>query len=230
MRRIGTVLAAFLIIVLLVVIEIVVIKSASNYEPTSEVVFAKIKIPEKCKITANMLEVKKIGLGLIHGMSLKDIRDVEGKKASMEIEAGEMILSGKLGYEGMESIEVRDKSKRLFSVEFKADQANGWWLITDQNVDIIFIPDKNQLTSGEMLGDGSPAGVEKASRIYDGNRVQKLRNIRIAALIDENGKLLKNKDRTTLPRYISFEVTDDQTDFLAYAKSNGRLEICVIPD
>ena len=230
MRRFGTVLAAFLIVVILVIIEIVIIKSASNYEPVSEVVFAKVMIPEKCEITAEMLEVKKIGIGLVHPLSLRNIRDVVGNKATMEIEAGEMILAGKLGYEGMEKIEVRDKSKRLYSVEFKGDQANGWWLITDQNVDILFVPDKNVQTSGGSKTEGSAANMEETSGIISGNRVQKLRNIRIAALIDENGKLLKNKDRTTLPRYVSFEVTDHQADFLAYAKSNGRLEICVIPD
>ena len=229
MRRFGTVIAAFLIVIILVIIEVVIIKGASNYEPVSEVVFARVRIPEKCEITAEMLEVKKIGIGLVHPLSLRNIRDAAGKRASMEIEAGEMLLAGKLGYEGMERIEVKDRNKRLYSVEFKGDQANGWWLMTDQNVDILFVPDKNAQTSaGAQINDSADADVTPG--IIGGNRVQKLRNIRIAALIDDNGKLLKNKDRTTLPRYVSFEVTDQQAEYLAYAKSNGRLEICVIPD
>ena len=229
MRRFGTVIAAFLIVIILVIIEVVIIKGASNYEPVSEVVFARVRIPEKCEITAEMLEVKKIGIGLVHPLSLRDIRDAAGKRASMEIEAGEMMLAGKLGYEGMERIEVKDRNKRLYSVEFKGDQANGWWLMTDQNVYILFVPDKNAQTSAGAENNDS-ADIEVAPGIIGGNKVQKLRNIRIAALIDDNGKLLKNKDRTTLPRYVSFEVTDQQAEYLAYAKSNGRLEICVIPD
>ena len=229
MRRFGTVIAAFLIVIILVIIEVVIIKGASNYEPVSEVVFARVRIPEKCEITAEMLEVKKIGIGLVHPLSLRNIRDAAGKRASMEIEAGEMLLAGKLGYEGMERIEVKDRNKRLYSVEFKGDQANGWWLMTDQNVYILFVPDKNAQTSAGAENNDS-ADIEVAPGIIGGNRVQKLRNIRIAALIDDNGKLLKNKDRTTLPRYVSFEVTDQQAEYLAYAKSNGRLEICVIPD
>lgn len=229
MKRLGTVLAAFLIIVALMIIEIYIIKSASNYEPAAEVVFAKTRIPEKCKITEDMLELKKVGIGLLHVKSLRNIRDVAGKTAAMEIEAGEIILTGKLGYEGMESIKVKDRNKRLFTVEFKGDQANGWWLVTDQHVDIIFVPDKNYKLSDEGKSAENP--VDEASlQIYNGNMVQKLRNIRIAALIDENGKLLKDRERATLPRYVSFEVDDAQVDFLAYAKSHGRLEICVIPD
>ena len=229
MRRFGTVIAAFLIVIILVIIEVLIIKGASNYEPVSEVVFARVRIPEKCEITAEMLEVKKMGIGLVHPLSLRDIRDAAGKRASMEIEAGEMLLAGKLGYEGMERIEVKDRNKRLYSVEFKGDQANGWWLMTDQNVDILFVPDKNAQTSAGAENNDS-ADIEVAPGIIGGNKVQKLRNIRIAALIDDNGELLKNKDRTTLPRYVSFEVTDQQAEYLAYAKSNGRLEICVIPD
>jgi len=229
MRRFGTVIAAFLIVVILVIVEVVIIKGASNYEPVSEVVFARVGIPEKSEITADMLEVKKIGIGLVHPMSLRNIRDAAGKRASMDIEAGEMMLSGKLGYEGMEIIEVKDKNKRLYSVEFKGDQANGWWLMTDQNVDILFVPGKNSQTSAGA-GNNDSADVEVSPGVIGGGRVQKLRNIRIAALIDDNGKLLKNKERNTLPRYVSFEVTDQQAEYLAYAKSNGRLEICVIPD
>lgn len=221
MRRFGTVVAAFILVVILVIVEVVIIKGASNYEPVSEVVFAKVMIPEKCEITAEMLEVKKIGIGLVHRSSLKNIVDIVGKRADMDIEAGEMILAGKLGYEGMEPIEVKDKSKRLYSVEFKGDQANGWWLVTDQNVDILYIPSKNAQTA---MND-----MEALPQDDAGSPVQKLRNIRIAALIDENGKRLEDKNRSTLPRYISFEVTEQQADFLAFAKGSGRLEICVIP-
>ena len=227
MRRLGIIAAAFLIVILLVVAEIIVIKSATNYEPLSDVVFAKVKIPERLKITADMLEVKKIGKDLAHRLSLGNIQDAVGREAGTDIEAGEMVLSSKLGYEGMEKIKVKDKSKRLFSVEFKGDQANGWWLVTDQHVDIIFVPDKNAQMSG--AGNGQQKNGDAAANTT-GGRVQKLKNIRIAALIDENGRLLKNKDRTSLPKYISFEVTDEEVDFLAYAKGGGRLEISVIPE
>lgn len=221
MRRFGTIALAFLLVIILVVVEIIIIKGASNYEPVAEVVFAKSGIPEKSEITADMLEVKKIGIRMVHRSAVRDIAEAAGKRAAMDIEAGEMMLYGKLGYEGMEPIEVKDKSKRLFSVEFKADQANGWWLVADENVDIIFVPSKNALSA--------EADSENAESNNGVNRIQKLHNIRIAALIDENGRLLDNKSRNTLPRYISFEVTEQQADFLAYAKGNGRLEICAIP-
>ncbi len=209
LRRFGAISAAFILVVILVVAEIIIIKSASNYEPQSEIVFARVRIPDGTEITADMLEVKKTGTSLVHRLSMKKIQDIAGKRAGTDIEAGEMLLSAKLDYGGMESIKVRDKNKRLYSVEFKGDQANGWRMVADQYVDVIFVPDKKEQNHGGL---------------------QKLSNIRIAALIDENGKLVENKDRAALPKYVSFEVTDEQVDFLAYAKSNGRLELCVIPE
>lgn len=213
MKRFKMLVAVALLTVILVGAEIYIIRAATSYEPVTEVVFARVKIPEDTLITGEMLEIKKVGLASVHKLSVRKSENILGKRSATDIESGEMILSSKVGSsDAMEKIKVKDKNKRLFSVEFKGDQANGWWLLTDQNVDIIFVP-------GEA---GTSEGM--------GNDVKKLENIRIAALIDERGKLLKNNDRSTLPRYISFEVTDQQAAFLAEAKSKGRLELSVIPE
>lgn len=53
--------------------------------------------------------------------------------------------------------------------------------------------------------------------------------IRVAAIISQEGKLIKNDDRYSLPKYICFEVNTEQDEMLAYAKSNGRIELSVIP-
>lgn len=234
MRRFGSILAVLILVLVLVVTEIVIIKSASKYEPQVKVVFAKTKIPEQTVITPDMLELKAVDLSFVHRMSLRSISDAASKRAGADIEAGEMILSGKLKSDEMEVIEVRDLNKKLFCVEFKADQANGWWLMTDQKVDIIYVPDQNQAAgiapdNQTVPGNEGPAAVHTDDIINVRDKIRVLEDIRIAALIDENGKLLKNSGRETLPRYASFEVTDEQAGLLAYAKSHGRLELSVNP-
>jgi hypothetical protein len=230
MRKLGSIIITLSIVVILVIIEIIIIKGASRYEPQTDIVFAKVRIPEKTLITMEMLEIKKININMAHKLALVNIKDALGRPAGMDIEAGEALLSSKLGYEGMEKIVVKDKDKRLFSVEFKGDQANGWWLMADQLVDIIYVPDtKNEQDTGResnSITDDS----QDISQIKIENKILKIKNIRIAALIDGDGKLLKNKDRNTIPKYISFEVSQEEADFLAYAKGNGRLEISLIPD
>lgn len=213
MKRIKMLAAAVLVTVLLMGVEIYIIRAATSYEPTTEVVFAKMKIPENTVVTVDMLELRKVELGMVHKLSVRSLEELDGKRTAVDIESGEMVLSSKVGSsDEMEKIRVEDKNKRLFSVEFKGDQANGWWLLTDQNVDILFVPS------------------EDGNSVNSWSGIKKLKNIRVAALIDDRGKLLKNNERSTLPRYISFEVTDEQASFLAYAKSRGRLELSVIPE
>jgi Flp pilus assembly protein CpaB len=60
--------------------------------------------------------------------------------------------------------------------------------------------------------------------------VTAVKNVRIAAVIGENGKLIKEGDRSSIPKYIAFEVSEEEAEFLAAAKGEGRLEIAVIPE
>ena len=106
----------------------------------------------------------------------------------------------------------------MFTVEFNGDQVNGWWLKEGQYVDIIFIPSEK---------------AQKVTTITDDQKtykVERVRNVRVAAIIDDKGKLVKDSEKASTPKYVSFEVNDKLDEFLAYAKGNGRLEISVIPD
>jgi len=233
MRKLNFILVTFILIIVLLGVEIIIVRNISKYEPQTNVVYARTKIPEKAVINADMLQEKKIDLSMVHSQSVRSIKELIGKKSRVDIEEGEMVLSGKLGpNDEMEQIKITDKNNRLFSVEFKGDQANGWWLMVDQYVDIIYVPNERMKT------DNAPDVTALQEQIPDSaditqwkspSAVKRLRNIRIAALIDEKGKLLKNTDRSTLPKYVSFEVNDSQDEFLAYAKSSGKLEISSIP-
>lgn len=195
--------------------EIIIIKSAAGYQPVVNVVYSKTAIPAGTEITEDMLTVKEINSGLVHKKSLGRIEEAAGKKALTDIEADEMLLSSRVKDGRMEQIKVINAGSRLFSVEFSAGQANGWWLKVGQYVDVIFVPDSRKGSSGD---------VEMEPNIV------RMRHLRIAALIDEKGNLLKNEKRETLPKYISFEVDEKQDEFLAYAKTNGRLEISAEPE
>ena len=214
MTKIKFLVVTMLIAVVLLAVEIVIVRSVSRYEPEIDVVYAKVKIPENTVIQPDMLQVRKVGIGVAHRQSMRDMGEVSGRIAKADIEEGEMILASRLDEENrMKEIRVKDMNNRLFTVEFKGDQANGWWLAADQYVDIIFVPGERVRSSG---GGDSAA-------------IQRLRNIRIAALIDERGRLVKGNEKSVVPKYVSFEVTDSQDEFLAYAKGSGRLEISVIP-
>ncbi|MGI6776688.1 MAG: Flp pilus assembly protein CpaB [Acetivibrionales bacterium] len=212
MRKFNLIIITSVLVVILLLIEILIIRTASDYQPKVNIVYAGVKIPQGTVIEQGMLVSKEVYANMAHPLSLRSIEGVLGKKAKMDIEEGEMVLEPKLtDRSGMQEVKLKDKNSRLFSVEFKADQANGWWLETGQYVDIIYVPGRNT--------DLAEPGIF----------VQRLNNIRVVALIDEKGNISKNSDQNVLPRYVCFEVSDEQDEFLAYAKNNGTLELSVIP-
>jgi Flp pilus assembly protein CpaB len=206
MRKTKFIIMTSLLVIALLITEIVIVKSVSKYEPEFTVLYAKVRIPAKTVITPEMLLERKINISLIHRQAYRNSAELTGKKVKADIEEGEMILSSRIGSpDEMQEIQVIDKSSRLYTIEFKPDQANGWWLAEGQHVDLLFIPREKT---------GTP---------------QKLYGIRIAALIDDKRRLVKANDASTIPKYISFEVTTSQYEFLADAKDKGRIELSVVP-
>lgn len=223
MKRYVWIAGAFLIVILLLAVEMTIIANTSGNEAKEKVVFAKVYIDKYTVITGDMLEIREIGTGMLHPDALKTIDTAISKRAGMDIEAGEMLLEAKLtsGEHGL--IEAEDKSKRLFSVEFGVDQANGWQLADGRYVDIIYVPNNSEQQEQQIA-----AGRDKGELAVPDN-VQVVRNIRIAGLIDDEGKLVDISESKSTPRYISFEVTEEQAVFLAYAKRSGKLELSCIP-
>lgn len=235
MRRLNLFVVSAILAAVFLLAEVAFVKNMSGYAPMETVVFAKTKISRDSFIKVDMLIEKKIDSHFAHKLSLKNNNLVVGRKAIMDIEEGEMLLTVKLGTpDEMEKIKVKNTANRLFSVELKGDQANGWWLMTGQYVDIIYVPnyrpgisDQQQTVVLKGANADKDVGNKTKSTLLN---VQKMKNIRIAALIDDKGKLLSNNQRTSLPKYISFEVSAGQDEFLAFAKTNGHLEVSVIPD
>ena len=223
MKRYAWVMSTFLIVVLLVVVEMTIITNASGYETKAEVVFAKVQIDENTVITREMLEIREISAGAVHPDALKTIEIAVLKRACVDIAAGEMLLDVKLSSSGSGLIEAEDKNKRLFSVEFKGDQANGWQLSDGQYVDLIYVPHDSAKQEQQPETEGV-AAAEPSS-----DRIKVLKNIRIAGIIGEDGKLVDISEAKGTPRYISFEVTEEQAVFLAYAKTSGKIELSCIP-
>jgi Flp pilus assembly protein CpaB len=233
MRKLNFILLTIVFAFILLVVEIILIRSASEYEPKLGIVFARTKIPEGALIKSNMLEERKISAGAVHKQSVKDPDEIIGKIARIEIEEGEMILNAKLIEAGeMEELSYVDEKSRLFTVEFEPDQVNGWRLKAGQYVDIIYIPNERAVKQDELQSQTDGVNGERKyvpAHSTGMSGIKRIRNVRIAALIDNNGNLVRDSNRTSLPKYVSFEVNDSLDEFLAYAKDNGRLEVSVIP-
>lgn len=237
MKRINRILVTGCLVVVLLIAEIVIIRTVSGYQSKTKVVFTKVNIPEGTLIKENMLEIIEVDAGIVPKSAVRNVKEVAGKEAGIDMAEKEMVMTEKLRAPGESGkIKVVNEGNRLFSVEFKSDQVNGWQISAGQYVDIIFIPDGNAglQTDGSEEGNGQFNGYEVfnnverlvSSHAFPGIKV--LKNIRIAAVINEQGELLKGNDLSGTPKIISFEVSEGQDHFLAWAKSHGRLEISLI--
>jgi Flp pilus assembly protein CpaB len=223
MRRYGWIGGTLVIVILLVVIEMTIISNASGYEAKQKVVFAARDIKKDALITEEMLEIREISSEAVHKDAVRNISDASNMYAASSICSGEMLLKSRLTAEAPDRIEALDKSKRLFCAKMEFDQANAWQLEKDQHVDIIYIPNH-----GERNEDvPEAAGVLSMYPAESG--VKLIKAVRVAGLIDEKGKPAGDGS-DEMPRYILFEVTEEQAVFLAFAKRYGRLELSSIPD
>ncbi len=223
MRRYGWVGGALVIVILLVAIEMMIISNASGYEVREKAVFAARDIDENTVITGEMLEIREIGADAVHKDAVKSIDEAVNMTAADFIHGGEQLLKGRLADKPDNTVEALDRTNRLFCVEPKSDQANAWQLTKDQYVDLIYVPNYGQQSNTPPEAAGV-VGVPPLS-----NGVRLLKHVRIAGLVDEDGNLAEEGVAKKLPKYIVLEVTEEQAIFLAFAKSNGKLELSSVP-
>lgn len=227
MKRPKTLVVAIILLVILLSVEVVVVKRASDYEPKIKAIYAKVKIPAETVITKDMLIEKEVALSLVNMKAIKDTAEAVGKIAKFDIEEMEMITNSRIAEKIEEkAIELLDKNNRLITVKFEPDQVNGWWL--NDRVDIIFIPDRTLTVAQKASNniDNTAVGEEPKTITYNSAGIVRLENIRVAGIIDENRLLVDKIENTTYrPVLVSFEVNTEQDKFLAWAKYNGKLEV-----
>lgn len=226
MSKIRTFVLTLLLAAVLLAAEIILVKNTSGNEPQGEAVYAVSKINAGTVITSEMLIVRKIGLSAMHKYSLRDTAEATGKIAYTDIEQDEMVLSTRLTEEIIpEIIRLLGENSRLISVEFEADHANAWQLETGGFVDIIYIPDK---VSTQMSGS------TQYFTQFLTEQTKRYENIRIAGLVDAQGKIIRGGDKDTgtsdskpVPRYVILEVVKGMDEEIALAKISGILELSV---
>lgn len=190
---------------ILLLCQFLILNALTNRNPSVTVYAASRNIAAGEVITEEMffdMEVSHVGTG---GNRYYDSFEICGMAAKYDIFEGEIILSERLGLprEGVEK-GLFGKNTRLFTIEFKADQANGWLLEGGDHVDIIYIANNSE-------------------------EIIRVENVKIASIINDRGGLYERGEGNALPKFISFEIDNGLDEFLAHAKGNGRLELSVIP-
>lgn len=223
MKRVHRIVLTAFIAIVLMVVQIVIIKNAAQYEPEVEVVIVNKRIPANTTITENMLIVKKFHISIVNKLAARNISDVVGMVAKVDLEVGEQILKSRLiTADTMKILPLENEVNKLFNLEIKVDQSNNF-LRVGQYVDIFFVPNSN--TNLSNLSKGSAESMIESDSMSEALKlVYKLDHIRIAAILDDRGNVINSESSSLSAKYICVEVTADTAQYLSYCKHNGKIE------
>lgn len=226
MKKTGFIFFGIVLYLLLITGTGIYIKVVSNVQATTNYVYANVDIPKNTTITADMIEARKKTISFGQKYSLISLNDAIGKVTKVDIFKDEMLLSSRLSTaDEVKELSLKNADNRKFTLKFETDQAVGWCLDVDQYVDMLFVP--NPAAQYDQKVPSEPV-TSYSTTNYDKSKIVRLEKVRIAGLVDESGQLIRDRSSSIMPKYIVFEVTEEQDSFLAWAKGNGRIELSAV--
>lgn len=174
------------------------------------VVCAKVEIPSGTKITADMLEIKKMGKLNLPANISGDTDKVVGSCADTDIQTGDMLTNAKFSENAPASI-LQD-GQMLYSVTVKnlADSLSGKL----QSGDIVRVVVTAQNTGNNAVVGGNAA------------QLQALQYVRVESVTASNGQSVENGSQTASasasnqPATVTLYVNEKQVEALAALGSN----------
>lgn len=207
-------LVIILLVAILLGIQSYLVRQASNIEAKATVFVATMDIKPNTEIKEGMFRATQRDLTDLPLDIVKSKESIVGKFASQNIYKNEELLSKDLKvYKDDFFFNLENNNNQFISIAFTADAANGWRLMKDQRVNIIYSPFQRV--------DGSE---------YQASRV--ISNVRVVDIITETLKSynINSNEDVGIPKYIIFEVDPATAEYLANVKDKGRLEISLLSE
>ncbi len=163
----------------------------------TDVVVAKSTIPERTRITAEMLEVESVLQGAVHPEAIKNMGEAVGGISRTEIIKGEQLLTARVAAEGRASLSYR-VPENLRAISLSVNEVSGvsGYISPGDKVDVLI----------------TYSDAEINSRVTTYTVVQN-------ALVLATGELTREQDSETqhLVGTITLAVTPGQAEVLAYS-------------
>ncbi|UWG98023.1 Flp pilus assembly protein CpaB [Dehalobacter sp. DCM] len=149
---------------------------------TTPVVVAKVQIPERTKITPEMVEVKNMPTEAVNPLAVKDGNSIVGRVTKVTVESQEQLLTSKLVGEADRDVELAYAVKEGYrALSIRTDDIDGvsGFLVKGDRVDLIMtidlrIQSKNEtVTTATMVAEnlevleiGLKQSPEDGSQLY----------------------------------------------------------------
>jgi pilus assembly protein CpaB len=163
---------------------------------TAPVVVAKLRIPPRTVMTADMVDIKQVRIEDKHPNAYSAVNDVVGKTTKQSITAGEQVLSTKFfgGREESGLAFIIPEGMRAVSVQVSELSASGGMIVPGDHVDVIAIAHASLEKGTEVSPDGRTVTFGEISKA-----TLALQNVEVLAI----GQELRGTEEATTPAVVS---------------------------
>ena len=163
---------------------------------TAPVVVAKLRIPPRTVMTAEMVDIKQVRKEDKHPNAYSSVNEVVGKTTKQSITAGEDVLSTKFFGDREESglAFIIPEGMRAVSVSVSELSASGGMIVPGDHVDIIAIGHASLEKGTEVSPDGRTVTFSEISKA-----TVALQNVEVLAIAQE----LRGTEEATTPAVVS---------------------------
>ena len=170
---------------------------------TAPVVVAKVRIPPRTVMTADMVDIKQVRVEDKHPKAYSSVNDVVGKTTKQSITAAEQVLTTKFFGDREESglAFIIPEGMRAISVAVSELSASGGMIVPGDHVDVIAIARASLEKGTEVSPDGRTVTFGEISKATIA-----LQNVEVLAI----GQELRGTEEATTPAVVS-AVTGQET-------------------
>lgn len=95
---------------------------------------------------------------------------------------------------------AEDRDRRRITLKLQPDQANGWMIETDQQLELLLVKDGGQMTTFDVV---------------------------VVSVLDDRMRMLPDAERSVVPEYVCLELSKETAYALLRERKNGRFELVV---
>ncbi len=184
------------------------VKKASQPEPLTEVVVARVRIPVGSRITQDMIKTSQLPAKYVHPMAVKDRKDVLNQFAGVDILPDQVILSGHfITGDNIKELPYNiPDGFRAITIAVNPVSGVGGHIKPGHYVDVL-VAYKEDLNSGNV------------------SVVTLLQNVLVLAV----GTDLEKKEEVQAYDEVTLAVKPDEAQLVALSESVGRIKLTLRP-
>jgi Flp pilus assembly protein CpaB len=202
-----------------------------NCEPMVKVLVANQNISANRQMDKKMVSERNVPLSLTTGIKVaSNFEDIKNLYTQENMFKGELILKEKLASKDQVKVIEIESGKEKVSIKLESpENALSYQMKAGDNVNLYFTGKIDSLKSiGKPVYTAADTTSSDSFYNYLGT-VKILENIKILAIVDNQGNIIKNNSKDEKPDTIIISVKTDEASLINNLKGQGTFDITGLP-